>query len=310
MDRNLNRITPDDKKKLIELYINGKGTPELAKIFPYKQNTIRSLMYRTRTLKNPIKYPLLEKDKDAAIKLYLDGTSPRDIAQKFSCNRDAVRTLVKRSRLARTHKEAMKLAGKMGKFKPRIIMSKENQEAIVKLYLEGFTSTDLIKVFPYKRDMILGLIKQKGVTRNKSEALSVTFKDGKRDKDKAILAKRAKIDNKGENSSRWIKDRTKLVNKRDSTKEAWFYKEVLKERDYTCELTGKRGSKHSVHHIKPVWSHPELQFSKENVIVIQLTIHKLFHKLYGTKTTESAWHEFLLEQNYGKIVINNTGVEI
>ena len=70
------------------------------------------------------------------------------------------------------------------------------------------------------------------------------------------------------------------------------------ERGRVCQLTGKKGGELSIHHIKPVWKYPELIFDKTNVIVIQLDIHRLFHKLYGTKSTEQDWYEFVLEGGY------------
>ena len=97
---------------------------------------------------------------------------------------------------------------------------------------------------------------------------------------------------KGENHPNWIKDRTKLKQKRSNTEEKEFFKEIFKDRNYTCELTGNYGGQLSIHHIKPVWKNPELIYDKNNVICILKSIHTNFHKIYGLKSNELDWIEF------------------
>ena len=88
----------------------------------------------------------------------------------------------------------------------------------------------------------------------------------------------------GDKNPRWIKDRTKLKNKRFYYEEKIFISEVLKDRDYTCELTGRRGGRLSVHHKNGYADHPDQRFDKHNVVVICRDIHMLFHQIYGKKT--------------------------
>jgi hypothetical protein len=110
----------------------------------------------------------------------------------------------------------------------------------------------------------------------------------------------AKKSHKGSNHPRWIKDRTKLKQKRCYAEEQWFFKEIIKERNFRCELSNKNG-KLSVHHIKPVWKYPEERFNKNNCIVILLIIHKKFHYLYGSKGDELNWCEFIIKKEYESI---------
>lgn len=109
--------------------------------------------------------------------------------------------------------------------------------------------------------------------------------------------KRAHI---GKNHPKWIENRQELKQKRMYTEEKWFMKELIKERGYKCELTGKEGIL-SVHHIKPVWKYPELIFSKESCIVITKAIHMLFHKEYGFKSDECDWASFIKNNEYQNI---------
>lgn len=100
---------------------------------------------------------------------------------------------------------------------------------------------------------------------------------------------------------KWIDDRAKLKCKRCQSEERQFYKIVLKERNYTCELTGEHGNKLSVHHMDSVHLFPEKCFDKNNVIVIKKEIHLDFHKKYGySYSTNDKWNKYLLENNYVK----------
>lgn len=103
----------------------------------------------------------------------------------------------------------------------------------------------------------------------------------------------------GESNPRWIKDRTKLKNKRCFYEEREFMADVIRERNYTCEVTGIKGGKLSVHHKNSVKDFKELMFERCNVVVIQQKIHKKFHKLYGTHNiTEEKWNRFLENKEY------------
>jgi hypothetical protein len=97
---------------------------------------------------------------------------------------------------------------------------------------------------------------------------------------------------------KWIKDRSKIKQNRSRSEERWFFQEVLNERKYTCELTNKVGDSLSVHHIKPVWSNPELRYDKFNVIVITRKIHVNFHNMFGPKCSDLDWHNYVNQKMY------------
>lgn len=90
-----------------------------------------------------------------------------------------------------------------------------------------------------------------------------------------------KKSHKGENHPRWIKDRTQLKAKRFFKEERDFVKEVLKEKNYICDITKEQDRELSVHHLYGVRDRPELRFDKDNVVVIKRSFHKLFHTIYG-----------------------------
>lgn len=108
---------------------------------------------------------------------------------------------------------------------------------------------------------------------------------------------------KGEKHHGWIKDRSKLKPCRNQYEEKWFMREVLKERNYICELTGTIGGRLSVHHLDSVHLFPEKKFDKNNVIVIMQEFHKKFHNSYGYQwATKEKWKAFLEENKYAKAV--------
>jgi hypothetical protein len=97
----------------------------------------------------------------------------------------------------------------------------------------------------------------------------------------------------------WIEDRTKLKSRRGFYEEREFFKEVLSERNYKCELTGEHNNKLSVHHIDSVHLFPEKRFDRNNVIVIKKNIHMDFHKKYGFQwATKEKWEQYLKENKY------------
>jgi hypothetical protein len=101
---------------------------------------------------------------------------------------------------------------------------------------------------------------------------------------------------KGPAHPKWISDRTSLKSKRCITEERNFFKEVLSERGYRCEITGKNYRKLSVHHIDSVYLFPEKIFDKNNVIVISKDIHIDFHKKYGFQwANREKWNMYVKE---------------
>lgn len=104
---------------------------------------------------------------------------------------------------------------------------------------------------------------------------------------------------KGSDHPRWIKDRSKLKNKRFYFEEKQFIIERIKEADYKCALTGG-GGQLSVHHLDSVHLFPEKKFDKNNMVVIKRDIHLDFHRKYGFQwATKEKWNQYLTENNYG-----------
>lgn len=104
--------------------------------------------------------------------------------------------------------------------------------------------------------------------------------------DKAIIAMNtleanSKKSHKGKNHPKWINDRKKLKQKRMNAEEKWFFADILKDRNYTCQLSGQKGGKLSVHHLDSWDKNQSKRFDKNNVIVIKKEYHKLFHQTYG-----------------------------
>jgi len=103
----------------------------------------------------------------------------------------------------------------------------------------------------------------------------------------------------GEKHPMWIKDRSKLKSGRCHVEELNFIKQVLQERNYTCELTGQPSNRLSVHHKNSYKDFPNQRFDRNNVVLIKRDIHRLFHKLYGTKNiTQEKWNKFVKNKEY------------
>lgn len=110
---------------------------------------------------------------------------------------------------------------------------------------------------------------------------------------------------KKELNKQWISDRSLLKQKRNISEERYFFKEIMEDRKYTCELTNQQG-KLSVHHISGVWSNPELQYNKTNCILIIKHIHNKFHKMYGYRSTKEDWNIFVENKEYLDEYLNRT----
>jgi hypothetical protein len=71
----------------------------------------------------------------------------------------------------------------------------------------------------------------------------------------------------------------------------------LRQANYTCQVTGKRGVKLVVHHLFSVATHPELRWDTTNIVVIQKALHDQFHQQFmggcGKPVTPQDWHNFL-----------------
>lgn len=149
------------------------------------------------------------------------------------------------------------------------------------------------------------IIRKRFCSRNCSNIMTTTirWKENPEQFENLIISNKKPNPKKahyGSDHPLWIKDRSKVKQKRSISEERWFFSEVLQDREYKCELTGIIGGKLSVHHINSVHLFPELQFDKQNVVVIQQSIHKDFHNKCGYQwATEKKWKEYL-EEHFAK----------
>lgn len=186
---------------------------------------------------------------------------------------------------------------------------KEIHKRMIELYESGLSGREVALQLGIKHsNSVRQVLKRHNKLRTQSEAASLAIKAGKRGTPEAFIVA-AKTTNRfnpkkshpGPSHPNWIKDRTKLKRKRLFTEEREFFKQVFKERNFTCELTGEKG-KLSLHHIKGVWQHPELIFERKNCIVVLKIIHAKFHKIYGNRAIEEDWFEFVRNKEYGDLV--------
>jgi hypothetical protein len=85
-------------------------------------------------------------------------------------------------------------------------------------------------------------------------------------------------------------DREKL---RDDRYKDWRTAVFVRD-NYTCQVTGQRGSKLCAHHINSWDAHKELRFESSNGVTVSENIHIEFHKQYGYgKNTRDQWNEFI-----------------
>ena len=122
-----------------------------------------------------------------------------------------------------------------------------------------------------------------------------------------------------ENSSNWIKDRSKLKNKDHSIRwssdaERWR-KRVFERDQYTCQICGNKSGKQNpvelnAHHIKRFSEYPRLRFDISNGITLCSRCHKrtffqerLLAKLFSKQIKQSAAGQLLfkLAASSGKV---------
>jgi predicted DNA-binding protein YlxM (UPF0122 family) len=210
------------------------------------------------------------------IKMYKNGLSAECIGKKYNVNRSTILNIIKKSKITRSLSDARKIAI-INKRTPQCkLINKKNK--IIKMYKNGISMIKLAKIYKVSRQPIKLILKDiKKRTISESTKLATP---------------------RGDKHYLWISNRNKLKQNRRNSEEINFFKEILKERNYTCELTKQLGGKLSVHHIKPVWKYPQLKFKKNNVIVIRKLIHKKFHILYGFKSNEQDWKYFVNHKEY------------
>jgi hypothetical protein len=93
----------------------------------------------------------------------------------------------------------------------------------------------------------------------------------------------------GPNSIHW---RPTAIRTRPPGIHRW-YRQVMERDDFTCQLTGIRGSTLSAHHLYSFDLRPDLGLDLANGITIQHPLHKEFHNLFGHgKNTPEQFAEF------------------
>lgn len=191
-------------------------------------------------------------------------------------------------------------------------MTDEQKAFISEAYKNEESPAEIAKQLGLKRTTVKDYLRRTKQIRTMKESAKLAFKLGRRSMDKALARHKElneiseyrfnpkKFPWKGNPTlhPKWIKDRSKVKQTRMITEEKHFMKEVIQERNYTCELTKQQNSKLSVHHIYPVWKYPGRRFDKTAVIVICASIHKDFHCKYGFKADELDWEKYLKEDNH------------
>lgn len=109
-------------------------------------------------------------------------------------------------------------------------------------------------------------------------------KHSKKTKEKmSINISKNHADFSGEKHPRWNPRLTKeeRIKRRNITEWVQFRNDCLKNTNYTCQLTQKRGISLAVHHLDGWAKFPDKRYSKTNIIVINKDLHDKFHKIYG-----------------------------
>jgi hypothetical protein len=188
-------------------------------------------------------------------------------------------------------------------------LTQDQRGGAVARYLSGDGTTQIAKDLGVRRSALKEFFRRRGILRTQSVAAQIAWQRGRKDKwiQAGLYATTVthrynpgKTPWRGDPTKHpgWKKDRTQLKKERGRTEERMFMQEAITRVDYTCQLTGKRGGKLSVHHIDPVWRCPERRYDHDNVIVINKDIHKHFHHTRGLKTTAEAWHQYVKEGEY------------
>lgn len=111
-------------------------------------------------------------------------------------------------------------------------------------------------------------------------------------------------DKRGKNNHNWNSsltdsEREKLRTTDENSHLLWR-KMLFEKYNYTCAVTNKNGSLNG-HHLNSYHWDVENRFNINNGICILKSIHKLFHKLYGTKNnTKEQFEEFKIRYNIGE----------
>ncbi len=162
------------------------------------------------------------KEKHSAEKMvdmYNGGMSTTEIADKLNMNQVSVWERLKTNGVQlRTRSEASELRG-------HTKIKKSDEQDVLEMYKNGMTYRQIAKEYCAHMDAVGRVLKKHNVRPR---------------------------DMYGSNNHAWKGGRLKL-NKliRNSARYIEFRDHMMKKRNYTCELTGERGGKLNVHHIKP-----------------------------------------------------------
>lgn len=276
----------DDIKKL---YQKGLQIVEISKKYNIGQAAITDIIRKTIGLRE-IKYSpgIISKHHPPGYwdleypnmaKLYRNGLSSYEIGKLYHIGGESISViLISRGIKLRSKSEANSLRRKKEK-SGMYSLTKIQWKQIQKKYKNGKSLKKLSIEYGIDKRGIKKIVMKKCKLRSWKEAQKLGTP-------------------KKEQAWNWIEDRTKLKNRRWFVEEQDFCHNVLKKRNYICELTGKNGTL-SVHHIVPVRKNKDLQLVESNVIVVLRSIHQKFHKLYGNKRcTEFDWYKFVANKEY------------
>lgn len=226
----------------------------------------------------------------------LSGETIGGIAADFGCCRSTISKSIKRLGVTEYSVNISSIT-----LKPSKVFSCESIVEMINMHQNGASCYEIGRILNKHPNIIRQVLLRHGIKRTRSSAALIVCQSGARDNTLRSLIRSAKTDNRfnpkkgalGERNGSWKKDRSKIVKRRITDVEQRFFKSVIEKKCFRCELTGNTGIKLSVHHIKPVMTHPELEFDIGNCIVIDRRIHSLFHSLYTTRSCEVDWIEFV-----------------
>lgn len=285
-------------KKIINRYCKGESTNDISKTCGISLSKVSSILIsakiKMRSMSESAKLRVKNGKHDSKLQSqfnkikneYKDGATCVELADRYKVHHTTIKHILSKLVKFRTRHENYKISMSKGKLWKSPLSSKFKD--IKAMYKKGMSPQEIGKVIGASRSGVRLFINRTIGGRNVKESRLLMINKGKL---------------KDKNNPAWLEDRTKITAKRSFYEERMFFKKILLERDYTCELTGTKGGKLSVHHIKSVNAHKSLQFVKSNVIVIQRKIHKLFHELYGVwHFTKQDWDYFVSHKEYLKTI--------
>lgn len=205
------------KSKVIEEYKITRSGGTIAKkygITNYKvYKWLREAGFEIKN-RGPEKHPA-----QTMINLYESGMSTTKIAEKLDMNAVSVWERLKKSGISlRDRVTSNELNGK-------IKIKRTDYDEVIRLYQEGKSSFEIGLIFHVGKDAILDILDKHGIEKRNS---------------------------RGANNHRWKGGITPLHTIiRNSAIYKTFRKEIMRERDYTCEITRQKGNKLNIHHVKP-----------------------------------------------------------